>query len=617
MPQQKKKTETSRVDQLVAKAGAQASAAGVEIEPEEYSLDWYRANWPARKREFIEHEIKIRNAFNRNRLGPFILNDAQLELLLASIEASDDPSLEDWTLKCRRLGISTYYQADYLSDAIIESGHHVRIVAQDPDTLRTFVKAVREMWDNLRKAIKPKARYSTKFELELNDEDKDVIGSRVSVSTVIPGQEEKGRGDTITRLHATEIPFWRGDPEIAAVALIDAAKGGKTTGESTAKGVGDFFHRKYQQGKRKEGGVRSHFFAWWWNRNYQVFGYSIVPGAEGEWFLLKQSYIDALAKGKARRLSGEERQKARISDYSKEYKDKEGLLLQSELDCCKEILTHLKAKGYVGPDDEWDSDDVAAFLAWRRVEIEKKGARKFRVEYPENDVDPFEATGGGIFDSAYLKIKAQPRGPVPNHEYKVYLDPANGVEGGDPADIVVIDCHTGEEVAGWNGFKKQDHQAKLCCEFSDLYNGAEIGIESNMGEAAILEVEALGYGHRLYKHIDIQTQRDIDDGKISYLDAWLKAKPGLPMTDRMKRLHINAYEQAWRTGEFKCATQETIDEARVFVQNGEKMEAKAGYHDDRIMSRAGCWYLVCHARVGHADYKGSGQASASSQMKGF
>src|SRR5437868_10133226 len=106
------------LDDLQAQAQRQAQDAGVKLEPEMYSLDWYRQGWPARKRVFLEREIKIRNAFNRNQLQAFTLNDAQVELLAASIEASGDPDLEDYTLKCRRLGISTYYTADYLSDAI-------------------------------------------------------------------------------------------------------------------------------------------------------------------------------------------------------------------------------------------------------------------------------------------------------------------------------------------------------------------------------------------------------------------------------------------------------------------------------------------------------------------
>ena len=415
---------TKSIDELLAQAESQARDAGFAIEPEQYSLEWYRADWPGRKRIFIEREIKIRNAFKRNKLEPFIFNDAQIELYQASLESSEDPSLEDWTLKCRRLGISTYYVADYLSDAIMESGHHVRIVAQDPSTLLALMKVVKTMYDNLRPEIKPLSKYNSKYDLEFDDPDKGVVNSRISVSTVIPGHEEVGRGDTFTRLHKTEIPFWRGDAETASTALDDAAKGGKITGESTAKGVGDLFHRKYTQGLRKEGGVRSHFFEWWWNINYQV--------AEARFFNDRGTWYLLTGKQQFDRLSDEDRAAALVTSYTREQKDKDSLPLQSEKDCAEQILAFLKIKGYVGADDPWTHDEVARRMAWRRREIAKKGPKKFRVEYPENDIDPFALTGGGVFDNSYLVVKAQPRVAEPGHVYKIFLDPSIGIEGARP-----------------------------------------------------------------------------------------------------------------------------------------------------------------------------------------
>lgn len=611
MPRKPAKNTTSKVDQLVAKANERAAEAGVEIEPEEYSLEWYRADWPARKKTFIEREIKIRNAFHKNKLELFILNDAQLDLLDASIEASEEPSLEDCTLKGRRQGISTYYCADYFSDAVIESGHHVRIVAQDPDTLRTLMKTIKTMYDNLREEIRPASKYNSIYDLELNDETKGVLGSRISVSTVVPGQEEKGRGDTITRLHLTEIPFWRGDADTAATALCDAAKGGKITDESTAKGVGDYFHKKYSQGKRREGGVRAHFFEWWWNPNYRIAGAQFeFDTEEQKWYLLK-------ARKSLSKLTDEERDSARVSDYDAKERKRLELPLQSEKDAAEAIVAHLKRKGHVAADAHWSCTEVAEMIAWRRQEIEKKGAKKFRVEYPENDVDCFAATGGSIFSECSAEPSFVAREPVVGHEYKLFLDPSNGVEGGDPFSIYVFDCNTGEIVHREGGIKKQDLQGLRCCELSDKYNGCEIGIESNMGEAAILEVERLGYGHRLYKHIDAQTQRDIADGKISYRDAWLKAKPGLAMTDRIKRLIINSYEIARRRGEIKGVPQELIDQERVFVQDGERMGAKSGWHDDEVMAAAGDWYLVENSRTGSVEFVSSGQKLGSAMTSAY
>jgi len=603
--------KTKSIDELVAQAESQARNAGVEIEPEQYSLEWYRQEWPARKKIFLEREIKIRDAFDRNKLKPFILNDAQNELLLASLESSIDPSLEDYTLKCRRLGISTYYLADYLSDAIMEDGHHVRIVAQDPKTLKALMTSLKSMHTELRDEIRPRPKYDAKTELEFDDPEKNVTGSRVSLSTVVAGKEETGRGDTITRLHLTEIPFWQGDPEIAAVALSDAAKGGKISGESTAKGVGDWFHKKYIQGKLHQSGIRSHFFEWWWNFNYQLPDYEFKV-FNSEIYLVKKD--QELVVMDEAQLSA-----ARVTDYTAEERNEKNLPLQSEKDCAEQILSFLKIKGYVSADEDWLCDEVARRIAWRRWESSnaRKGSKKFRVEYPENDVDPFAQTGGSIFDNSYLQLKATPRAAEAGHQYVVWLDPSMGIEGADPAAWGVIDCHTGEDVHQGAGYEKQDAQGKRVCELSDKYNGARIVIESNMGEAAILEAERLGYGDRLYKQIDVQTERDIKEGKISTRDAHAKARPGLNMTERVKRLVINEFEKAWRQGDFKCAYQELIEEARVFVQTGNTMGAKSGYHDDRIMGIAIGWYVVVTDQIGPVDFKSSGQKQGFARLKGY
>jgi hypothetical protein len=601
----------SKSDELTAKADARLREQGIEIEPDEYSLDWYRADWPARKRTFIEREIKIRNAFNRNKLEPFILNDAQVELLEASNEAYHDPSLQDVTLKCRRLGISTFYASDYLSDAVIESGHHVRLVAHDPDTLRSLMNVTKTMYEHLRPEIKPQSKYNSIYDLEFNDEAKGTVASRVSISAVVPGQEEKGRGETFTRLHETEIPFWKGDGARAKLALEEAARGGKISEESTPRGVGDDFHKDYQKGKRREGGFRSHFFAWWWNRNYQIAGYRFEHHS-GEWYLLKQA--DEFGS-----LDDEGRDKLRVSAYTKEEREKLSLPLQSETDCAGAILAHLKIKGYVAADAEWHCDDVAAFIAWRRKEVEKKGARKFRVEYPENDVDCFAATGGSIFADCPNTTSATVRAPQPGHQYVVFLDPSEGVDGGDPYSLKVLDIlptHI-EEVYYEGNIKKQDYQGQRCCDLSDQYNGAEIGIERNKGEASILEVERLGRGHRLYRQIDPDLQRRIDDGELSYQEALERAKAGLYINDRMKRLIINELEIDWRRGEYRPASQGFVDESRVFVQDGEKMGAKSGYHDDEVMCAAGGNYIAKRSRGGSPDFAATGEKLASAQMGAY
>lgn len=599
----KAENENNPFQKLQAQVDAQAREIGVEIALEPYSLEWYREDWLNRKRIFIEREIKVRDAFHKNQLVPFILNDAQKELLESSNEASLDDSLENFTLKCRRLGISTYYCADYLADAVIEDGHHVRIVAQDPKTVGALMKVIKTMYDNLRADIKPVSKYNSKYELQFEND------SRISVSCVVPGHEEQGRGDTFTRLHLTEIPFWNGDAETAATALCDAAKGGKISGESTAKGVGDWFHRKYVQGKNCEGGIRNHFFEWWWNENYQIDGATFEP-YQGEVYLI-------LKNQEFNELSDEELQKAKLSNYDDKYQRENSLPMQSEWECAIKIATHLEFIGEIFGVDALD-EAVARRIAWRRQEIAKKGEKKFRVEYPENDVDPFAQTGGSIFEQSYTVVGCQPREPEAGHSYLVICDPSIGIEGsGDPAVVTVINRFTGEQVYSWRGYEKQDAQGRRCADLSDKYFGADIVVESNMGEGVIIEIENLGYGHRLYKYIDVQTQRDIDMGKISMMAAMERARPGLPMTDKTKRTAITLFEKAWREGDFTACSQNLCDEAVVFVQDGNKMGAKSGYHDDEVMACAIGWFVIETDYIGKASYKSSGQKLGSARMKGF
>src|SRR5260370_42105460 len=106
----------------------------------------------------------------------------------------------------------------------MESGHHVRIVAHDRDTLKALMKVVKFFYNNLLLEIRPKDKYNAKYDLEFNDPEKECVSSSLSVSTVQPGDEEKGRGDTITLLHRTEVRCWKRDPTTASLGLVSSAK---------------------------------------------------------------------------------------------------------------------------------------------------------------------------------------------------------------------------------------------------------------------------------------------------------------------------------------------------------------------------------------------------------
>src|SRR5258705_9032847 len=79
-------------------------------------LSWWRERWSDRsiRRQFIENFIHVRDAFNGNRLVPMILNDVQVDL-------HESASGRDCILKSRRQGLSRYWLAAYLSNAVVNS----------------------------------------------------------------------------------------------------------------------------------------------------------------------------------------------------------------------------------------------------------------------------------------------------------------------------------------------------------------------------------------------------------------------------------------------------------------------------------------------------------------
>jgi hypothetical protein len=374
-------------------------------------LRWWRARWHDREiqRLFIENFIFIRDAFDENKLTRLKFNEIQQHL-------HENLTGRDVVIKSRRQGLSTYFKARYFAKTVIFSGRNFREVPHDPDTEQQFRADFKIMYENLPAHLKPETKYYSDELIEFKDVAKGTINSRVTTASVQPGHESKGRGQTITDLHLTEPPFWRGDAKKAATSLLEAAQGGEVAVESTAFGI-DWTHSIYQQGKRSEGGWTSFFFEWWWKRSYRIQGARFAQGRKKEWILLlpgetlKQIWsVPSAGISEADRIGKRNRfDKAKVTE--------------DERAVCQLILAHLKAKRHVAKKAAWNCDEVAEFLAWRRAKIAELpgGEQQFKVEYPENDVDCFEQTGRPVIKASYLKVTCEPRDAQEGHEYLIGL----------------------------------------------------------------------------------------------------------------------------------------------------------------------------------------------------
>ena len=97
-----------------------------------------------------------------------------------------------------------------------------------------------------------------------------------------------GRGQTINSLHCSEFAFWP-KPEEALVALTEAVPAtGRIVIESTANGIGNYFHDLWRGAEEGENGFRQHSYVWWEDKRYALSGPPLADLSVKEKELMKR-----------------------------------------------------------------------------------------------------------------------------------------------------------------------------------------------------------------------------------------------------------------------------------------------------------------------------------------
>jgi hypothetical protein len=555
-------------------------------------LSWWRERWDDRdiQRLFIENFIHIRDEDDDQKLKRLILIDVQIHLHY-------NRTGKDITLKARRQGSSTYWMAFFFCNAIVKSGREVRSTPHDPDTEEKFRAVYKTMYENLPLHLQPHTKYYSDDLIEIKDPVKGTINSRITTFCPVAGREGKGRGQTFTDWHGTEVPFWKVDVKKQMTAILEASQKGNISIESTAHGI-EYFHGVYQQGKKKKNGWTSFFFEWWWKRSYKVEGAKFVEGRVAvpelskntiapdgkEWLLLLPTQeISDVWQMPDKDLS-------QVDRADKRNRYDEAQVTDVEWAIAEKILAHLKAFGYARKTAKVTDREVAEYIAWRRKKIGELdgGEAEFVVEYPENDEDCFENTGNPVIRPKDCKVTCEPAGPKDFREYLIGCDTSRGYSHGDPQAIEIIDIQTGAQVFSEELKRKPDQLAYRLAELSDLYNFATIAVErNNTGVAVLQELQKLVEPERIYKHLSARLQTAIDGGKKTFDEAMEECDFGIETTAAIKPLMGMKLEQAIRTGEISLSSKDWVEQAKTVVWNDKgSWAAMPGYKDDRFIALA-------------------------------
>lgn len=304
--------------------------------------------------------LKIRT--KHEGVKPFILNDAQRYIhdrLQNQIKRTG--RVRAILLKGRQQGASTYVEGRFIWRVTHNKGVRAFILTHDGESTNALFEMTERYYENLPEFVKPSTGAANAKELHF-----DVLDSGYKIGTA--GNKAVGRGQTIQYFHGSEVAFWMNASEHTKgiMQAVPDAQGSEVIWESTANGVGNFFHEQWKLAEKGLSEFEAIFVPWFWQ-----------------------------------------------SEYRKELP--EGFKASDEEQKLKEIYDLDNEQIY------WRRIKIAE-LTTDGVD----GGKAFKQEYPMNAAEAFQVSGGDGLISADICLKARKNKANGNGPLVVGVDPSRG-----------------------------------------------------------------------------------------------------------------------------------------------------------------------------------------------
>lgn len=557
---------------------------------------------------------------------PFRLNRGQRRLF-ASLEQMrlDGRPIRAMVLKARQWGGSTLVQIYmYWIQIVHRKNWNSIICAHVKDaaiTIRAmFERAVDKMMpiDGTKHAIK-------NYKNTQNIKEVPGRGCTITVGTAI--EPDSVRSQDAKMAHFSEQAYYPNtainnpaDLETSIVGSIPAEPYTMVVRESTANGVGDYFHTEWEKAKAGRSAYEAIFVEWFlidiYSKPFNGFyadpvNGKPIPGTVRDFVGTLTEYELNLFRNhpqctlenlnwrriKSSEMSSEAKMKQEYpSDDIEAFQDAGTPVFRSEdVEAMRTNCTPYIAIG-----------QMAGAITPSQARIDPRRKKEVLqnvrfIEKPEllagiNSLDRRERQRK---EENHLKIWEYPVADEHvSDRYVVVYDPQKGIS--DKADwgvITVFDrywmMHKGkpEVVAEWVGHLDKDIAIWVSAQIAKWYNNALLVIESNTFENE----------HAKYDESEFifDTIASVYDNLYARTPAD-QIKAGAPIvygwhTNRStKVLIVNNYIAILREKDYIERSYDTLDEARVYEQKSSgSYGAKNGYHDDRLMTRMiGC--QVCY-----------------------
>jgi hypothetical protein len=332
--------------------------------------------------------------------------------------------------------------------------------------------------------------------------------------------------------------------------------------ESTANGVGDFFHDQWQKAVKGENEFTPIFLAWFVDPTY-----TRPFRSEAE----KEQFIDEI-ESVSRDATGKE-----VHTYEYELMHKVNLTYE-QLNWRKYTVANKCQGDEMLFMQEYPSTPEEAFISTGRPKFSIKALKKnqtitkkpLRTGYlieKENHIEFVDDAKG------YISIWKEPE---PERFYAIGADVAEGLVDGDYSCACVGDTETFDMVAMWHGHIDPDLYGVELVKLAKYYNEAYLGVENNNhGLTTLSTIKKLEYWNLFFsksydKIADTMTQ-----------------KLGWTTSIRTKPLMIDKLAEFIREFFLGIYSDLVIGEAFTYViEDNGKTNAQVGCHDDTIMALA-------------------------------
>lgn len=566
---------------------------------------------------YAANHLKIRN--KQGELQPFVMNPAQqLVHKKLSAQLRDTGRIRAIILKARQLGFSTYVAGRFFRRCHLRSLQRGMVIADLNKKSEALFEIYERFYNNLIREMKPeRARYDSGQQLVLETDSQLVVDTA--------GNKEAGRATTPQLLHASEIGFWFNAEDVwTAVAPAIPPKGSEVIIESTANGVGNFFHHMWTQAEEGVNGYLPIFLPWWIHEEYEMQvdedqRKQIVESKDP--FERKAQDEGFMWEGKYHRLSVEKLAWRRWIGIPEQAAN-DPRKFQQEFPTTAQEAFLQSGSGFFDTDRLIELQEKTWKPVMRGRLVEEKSTIKISpVEMgwlriwnlPGEMVCRNAATDEKCSPAKLKKVKIHDKWVCVNCKkdlvpglYVIGADTASGRKvssrsfddalnergGRDFSCADVFEVHTRRQVAQLHGGMYPEEFARQLNWLGFLYgsesNGrrfpALLGVERNhdSGKTVIRKLQKDYEYPNLYRHRKIATATGAPTPVIGWVTD--KSTRG-PMLDELG--------EAVRELSIAIPCADTIREMQTFVQGEDgKAQAQEGTHDDRVISLGICLQIA-------------------------